>query len=72
MNIVDTLMEILKEKHGKDLDLANDVYYLFLKGGLFSLYFDEDEKSVRVNVEFLPEENTFVYFSDEELEKLMS
>lgn len=72
MNIVDTLIKILKEKHGKDLDLKNDVYYLFLKGGLFSLYFDEDEKSIKVDVEFLPEENTFVYFSDEELEKLMS
>lgn len=72
MDIVNTLIKILKEKHGKDLDLENDVYYLFLKGGLFSLYFDEDEKSIKVDVEFLPEENTFVYFSDEELEKLMS
>mgnify|MGYP001453087553 CR=1 FL=1 len=72
MDIVNTLIKILKEKHGKDLDLENDVYYLFLKGGLFSLYFDQDEKSIKVDVEFLPEENTFVYFSDEELEKLMS
>lgn len=72
MDIVNTLIKILKEKHGKDLDLENDVYYLFLKGGLFSLYFDEDEQSIKVDVEFLPEENTFVYFSDEELEKLMS
>lgn len=72
MDIVNTLIKILKEKHGKDLDLENDAYYLFLKGGLFSLYFDKDEKSIKVDVEFLPEENTFVYFSDEELEKLMS
>ena len=72
MDFVETLMKILKEKHGKDLDLTSDVYYLFLKDGLFSLYFDEDENSLKVNVEFLPEENTFIYFSDEELEKLMS
>ena len=71
MDLVDVLTKILKEKHGKDLDLKNDVYYLFLKGGLFSLYYDEDEKTIKVNLEFLPEENTFVYFSDEDLEKLV-
>lgn len=71
MDFVETLTKIIKEKHGKDLDLKNDVYYLFLKNGLFSLYFDEDENSLKVNVEFLPEENTFVYFSDEDLEELI-
>lgn len=71
MDVVEVLTKLLKEKHG-DLDLKNDVYYLFLKGGMFSLYYDEDEKSIKVNVEFLPYDNTFVYFSDEELDKLMS
>lgn len=69
MDLVDVLTKLLKEKHGKDLNLKDDVYYLFLKGGLFSLYFDVDDKSIKVNIEFLPDENTFVYFSDEELEK---
>ena len=68
---VSKLTELLRKKHGKDLDFRNDVYYLFLKDGLFSLYFDEDEKTLKVNVEFLPEENTFIYHSDEELENLL-
>jgi|GraSoiStandDraft_43_1057313.scaffolds.fasta_scaffold824367_2 hypothetical protein len=71
MGLVDKLIKVLEEKHGKELDIKNDVYYLFLNGGLFSLYYDEDEKSIKVNVEFLPEDNTFVYFSDEDIEKLV-
>jgi hypothetical protein len=69
---IDKLTELLKEKHGKDLDLKNNVYYLFLKGGLFSLWYDEDEKTIKVNVEFLSDENTFVYFGDEDLEELLN
>lgn len=71
MDFIETLMKLLKEKHGEDLNLTNDVYYLFFKDGLFSLSFDEDENSLKVNVEFLPEENTFVYFCDENLEELI-
>ncbi|WP_153014979.1 hypothetical protein [Heyndrickxia coagulans] len=70
--MVDKLIELLKKKHGKELNLKDDVYYLFLKGGLFSLYYDEDEKKVKVEVEYLPDDNTFVYFSDEELDTLMA
>jgi type IV secretory pathway VirB4 component len=69
--MVDELIELLKKKHGKDLNLKEDVYYLFLKGGLFSLYYDEDEKTVKVGVEFLPEDNTFVYFDEQELNSLI-
>jgi hypothetical protein len=68
---IEKLTELLKEKHGKELDIKNDVYYLFLKGGLFSVWYNEDERQIKVNVEFLPEENTFVYFSDKDLEDLL-
>jgi hypothetical protein len=68
---IEKLMELLKEKHGKELDIKNDVYYLFLKGGLFSIWCDEDEKTIKVNVEFLPEDKTFIYFSDKDLEDLL-
>lgn len=71
MDLVDQLTQLLKEKHGKNLNLKEDVYYLFLKGGLFSLYYDEDEKTVKVDVEFLPPENTFIYQSDQDLHALM-
>ncbi|NRG44215.1 hypothetical protein HRF87_05490 [Bacillus sp. CRN 9] len=71
MDLVKQLTELLKEKHGRNLNLKDDVYYLFLKGGLFSLYYDEDEKTVKANVEFLPPDNTFIYHSEQKLESLM-
>jgi hypothetical protein len=67
---IERLTELLKEKHGK-LSIKDDVYYLFLKDGLFSVWYDEDEKQIKVNVEFLPEENTFVYFSEKSIEDLL-
>jgi hypothetical protein len=67
---IEKLMELLEFKHGK-LNVKNDVYYLFLKDGLFSLWYDEDEKQIKVNVEFLPEDSTFVYFSDKSIEDLL-
>jgi hypothetical protein len=69
--MVDKLIKILKEKHGEDLDLKNNNYFLFLKDGLFTVYLDEDTKTLKVEVEFLPEEKTFVYRSDESLEDLV-
>jgi len=39
--------------------------------GVFSVYLDE-EKQLKVDVEFPPGDDTFVYFSDQELEKLMN
>jgi len=73
MELTNELIRLLKEKHGKDLDLENEVYYLFLQGGLFSLYMDDDDdgKTLKVGVEFLPVDGTHVYFSDESLENLM-
>ncbi|MCD7034320.1 hypothetical protein LRR81_08740 [Metabacillus sp. GX 13764] len=69
--MTDKLVRLLQEKHGKDLNLKENVYYLFLKGGLFALYYDEDEKTVKVDIDFLPEANTFVYFDEQELEALI-
>lgn len=71
MNDVSKLIELLKEIHGKDLDIQNEIYYLFFKDGLFQLWFDDDEKTLKVEVEFLPENKTFVYQSDKKLEDLL-
>jgi hypothetical protein len=65
------LIKLLEEKHGKKIELTTDVYYLFLKGGVFSLWRDDDKKQIQVGIEFLPEENTFVYFADEDIEDLL-
>jgi hypothetical protein len=67
---IEKLTKLLEEKHGK-INVKDDVYYLFLKDGLFSVWYDEDEKQIKVNVEFLPEENTFVYFSEKSIEDLL-
>lgn len=67
MNDVSKLIELLKEIHEKDLDVQNEIYYLFFKDGLFQLWFDDDEKTLKVEVEFLPENKTFVYQSDKKL-----
>lgn len=67
--MIDTLIKLLEEKHGK-LDLENDVYFLFLKGGLFSIYLDEDEKEIKISVEMLPKDRTFVYSSDLDMDTL--
>ena len=71
MNDVSKLIELLKEIHEKDLDVQNEIYYLFFKDGLFQLWFDDDEKTLKVEVEFLPENKTFVYQSDKKLEDLL-
>jgi hypothetical protein len=67
---IEKLTKLLEEKHG-EINVKDDVYYLFLKDGLFSVWYDEDEKQLKVNVEFLPEENTFVYFSEKSIEDLL-
>lgn len=69
--MINNLMDLLKAKHDGDLDLENNVYYLFLKDGLFSIYYDEDEKTVKANIEYLPQENTFIYFDSQKLDDLI-
>lgn len=69
--MVDNLIKLLEEKHGQKVNLKEgEVHYLFLKDGLFSVYLDEDTKTVKVNIEFLPEEKTFVYHSEKTLADL--
>lgn len=67
--MINALIQLLEEKHGK-LDVENDVYFLFLKGGLFSIWFDEDEKEVKISVEMLPNDHTFVYSSDMDITEI--
>jgi len=71
MNDVPKLIELLKEMHGKDLDVQNEIYYLFFKDGLFQLWFDDEEKTLKVDVEFLTEGKTFVYQSDKKMNDLL-
>jgi predicted nucleotidyltransferase len=65
------IMEILKEKHGKDLNIKDDVYYLFLKGAVACIYLDEDTKTLKVDFDFLPEDNTFIYHTDISVDDLL-
>ncbi len=70
--MLDKVLKLLEEKHGKKPDLKEgEVFYLFLGDGLFSLYLEEDTKTLKVDVEFLDREKTFIYFGEEKLEDLM-
>lgn len=74
MVVHNKIFELIKKQHGLDvdMDLKNEVYYLFLKDAEVSLWYDEDEKTIKINVEMLPEEKTFVYFEkDISLDDLM-
>lgn len=71
MNLADKLIKLLKEKHGQELNLQEEIYYLFLKDGLFTLWLDQDTKTLKVEVEFQDEDARFVYMSDEKLEDLL-
>ena len=71
--MLEPLVKILKEKHGEDLNFKEGhVYYLFFKDGLFSVYLDEETKTLKVEIEALPEGATFIYHSDESLMKYIS
>ena len=70
--MINPLLEILKELHGEEISFKDgQVYYVHFKDGLFSVYLDQDEKEIKVNVEFLPEEHTYIYHSDKHLENLL-
>jgi hypothetical protein len=58
------IIKLIKEKHGDKLNLKDDVYYLILKDAVISLYYDEDTKTIKIDVEATPEEKTFVYFEN--------
>jgi hypothetical protein len=68
---MDKIIEKLKFFHGDKLNIRDDVYYLFLKDAIVSVYYDDDEKRIKVDIEMLPEENTFVYFSKNSINDLI-
>lgn len=65
---LDKAIEVLKEKHGRDLSLKDDVYYLFGKDFALNVYLDEG--TLKVDIEMLPENHTFVYQTDLVLDDL--
>ena len=56
-------MNLIHESHKENLKLKENVYYLVLEDAVASLYFDEDEKRIKIDIEMTPKEKTFVYFS---------
>lgn len=67
--LLTALMNELVTKHGAELDLKNDHYTLVCSDGVFTLYLDQDEKSLKVNIELT--ETPKCYFSDLSLSELM-
>jgi hypothetical protein len=66
--ITDVLVAELKEKHGEELDLKNHHYFLFYKDGLFEMYFDEDEETLKVDVTLLGD-STRIYHTEKSMEE---
>jgi hypothetical protein len=69
--MLEKVIEILEQKHGKKLNIKEDIYYLFFKDAVFSLYYDENEKTLQCEIEMVTEEKTFVYYSDKSIENLI-
>lgn len=69
---MESLFTKLKEVHGTDLNLADDVYYLFFKDGVMVTYLDQDKKQLQVELSMLPEGHTHVYHIEESLEDLIN
>ncbi|MFD1203558.1 hypothetical protein ACFQ38_00205 [Sporosarcina contaminans] len=63
-----TLLDELEKKHGEELNLNDHHYFLFYKDGLFQIYFDEDEKTIKVDVDFMGDAGK-VYFTDKRMEE---
>lgn len=69
---MDEIMKILREQHGKDLTFKNgENYYLFFKDAMLNVCLGEDTKTLKVGVEFLTEDQTFVYSTDKPLPDLV-
>lgn len=68
MDLTSKTMEIIKKKlkeMDREIDLKNDVYYLFVKDGCVSIWYDEDEKTIKISVELLPENNSYILFKND-------
>lgn len=67
--LLSALITELKEKHGEELDLGKHHYFLFLEGGVFDVYLDQDEKEIKVNIQL--SDGVKVYHSTKNLEEMM-
>lgn len=61
---MDKILGILEKKHGDKLDLKNHIYYLFVNDAVISVFYDEDEKRIKIDVELTGDEGRFVYFDE--------
>lgn len=69
MNLLDKLLEELREKNDGELDLENNHYYLFLEDGVFDIFFDDDEGELKTEITF--SDGVKALQSDLNIEKLM-
>jgi len=67
--LVTALMNELVAKHGSQLDLKNEHYTMICSDGVFTLYLDQEEKSLKVNIELT--ETPKCYFSELSISELM-
>ena len=69
--LIEKVMTLIKEYHGDKLNLADDYYQMVFPDGTIDLYFDEEEKTIKIEVNFI--ENMVVYKTDKTtIEELIS
>lgn len=66
MDVTDVLIQELKKKHGEELNLKDHHYFLFYQDGLFELYLDEDESTLKVKVTAMGD-SAKVYFTEKKM-----
>lgn len=49
--VLDVLLQELVEKNGGSLELDKHHYFLFLQDGVLDIYFDENEKGIKAEVQ---------------------
>jgi hypothetical protein len=56
------LLEIIREQHGSKLKLKEEVYYLVINDAVICVSLDEEDNTIKIDVDAVPEGKTFVYF----------
>lgn len=71
MEFIIKALGIIDQKNNEEIDIRKNEYHLFMKDAHVLIYFDEEEKEIKVNVEKYDEDRAKVFFSDVKLDEIM-
>lgn len=67
--LLDDVIKELKELHGNELDISKHHYFVFFQDGVFNIYLDQDDKTLKVETVF--SDDIQVYHSTKNIEDLL-